>query len=263
MATRLSQAKPWQFYEDFLSCPVWPTPANPDDQTDGRWIAFNTGHNLEVPNSVPAAEAGHPGLQKFSFKTDGDATQTVQVRVGQKAQLKDWARFGATCKATYSSDTCGFYFGFGDDSAPTEVVFFYDYKPVGASHVAIAAGVDLGAQYNEIGNEDYDYGVETAIQHDLLKEDWHTYEIEVDYPSRTITFYIDGARHGQLSVPEEAAWETELRPFFQLKYPRAESITFDEVGFSTASFLTANTTPEAEITASRTLRPGTTRTDNK
>jgi hypothetical protein len=262
MATRLSQAKPWQFYEDFLVCPVWPTPANPDDQTDGRWIAYNSTHTAEVPTSVPAAEAGHPGLQKFSFKTDGDPTQTVQVRVGQKAQLKDWARFGVTCKAPHTSSSEGFYFGFGDDSAPTEVVFFYDYKPSGVSHVAIAAGVDLGAQYNEMGNESFEYAESMAIQYDLLKEEWHSYEVEVDYANRMISFFIDGAHKGSVSVPEETAWETELRPFFQFKYPADESITLDEVAFSTASFLTAEL-PEAEITASRTLRPGTTRTDNR
>jgi hypothetical protein len=262
MATRLRQDKPWQFYEDFLVGPVWPTPAAPDDQTNGSWIAFNLTHQLEVPTSVPAVEAGQPGLVKFSLKTDGDATQVVQMRVGQLAQLKDWARFGFTCKSTHGGSATGFYVGLGDDAAPTEAVFFYDFKQAGASHVCIAAGLDLGSQYVEIGNESFAYDESMAIQYDLLKTGYHSYEFDVDYPSRTITFYIDGIRRGTVVVPEEAAWETELRPYFQFQLPRAESVTLDEVGFSMAGFQ-AVALPEEEITASRTLRPGTTRTDNK
>jgi hypothetical protein len=262
MATRLRQDKPWQFYDDLLVGPVWPTPADPDDQTDGSWVAQNATHGAEVPTSVPAVEAGHPGLVEFAFKTDGSATQTVNMRVGKKAQLKDWARFGFTCKATWSGSATGFYVGLGDDSNPEETVFFYDLKETANDFVVILAGVDLGEQYVEIGNESWAYGQDLAIQYDLLKEDWHSYEFDVDYPSRTITFYIDGVRKGSVLVSDEDSWELELRPFFQFKYPKDESVVVDEVGFTMAGFQSA-ALPEEQITASRTLRPGTTRTDNR
>lgn len=227
----------WQVYQDFQA-PNFPTPAEPDDQTDGALIAYNRTHTAEVPTELGTAVAGHPGIVKIAFDAAGNAIQRINIRAGQKSKLKDWKRFGITLKTDDSSGSTGYYLGFGSSvNNPTYAMFLYNYQP-GSGNVTIQRGVGGDPQYAELYNDDFLYlDTENIIESDPTLVDWHTLEVELDYPNRRATYFINGKFAGMVTV-EEAQWSRDFHPFIQLNANKTANIYIDELAFSTLAWET-------------------------
>lgn len=227
----------WQVYQDFQA-PNFPTPADPNNQTDGALIAYNRTHSAEVPTEVGAAVAGHPGIVKVAFKSDGSATQRINIRVGQKCMLKDLKRFGITLKTDDSTGSTGYLIGFGSSvNNPASTMFFYNYRPGAAgTGVTIQRGVSGNPQYSELYNDDFAYNSdENGILSDPTLIDWHTLEVELDYAGRRATFFINDDFAGMVTV-EEAQWDREMHPFVQFLNSKTANIYIDELAFSTVAW---------------------------
>lgn len=246
----------YQVYEDFRA-KTFPTPADDQAQTDGKWMAYNRTSNASVPVALSTAGAplanpvGHPGIIQCAADPAAAATQLYVLRAGQKAPLKDWGRFGITAKyiSPILDNGTGFVLGFMSELASFSVAYntyagfwnHLDTADLNTQVIIVPAWSTSGSIYGEVATDNFNYNtsknkIPLYIETDPTLADWFTLELEVDYDNNQLRYYVNGVYRGA-STPNPAMWTEQLCPYIVLNGTKATSgLYIDELAFSTAAW---------------------------
>lgn len=225
MAQRIFNPKRFQVYQDFQINPLEVQTAWGDN-----W-AVNTTQTPGVAGIIsnPSNEAGHAGLVQLNHP--GTGYEELAITVGRAMPLKEWKRIAITLRVNDPLvATDGGVLGFIKSGAAA----WAD----GAANWEIYGGLTTEfyavTRYNSNGSLST---TTTVPASEVDVEEFHTFEVEIDYPNRRIHFYLDGVEKAE-ATPTASLWDVNVHPTIWIWWDAmaTRSLLLDEFAFSTAAW---------------------------